>query len=225
MIRPHHIILLTLLILTTASIAQTQETGTEPVGMDSISSIHTAQWIWQPAVPATMVSVSVAGLFSPWMKEQNVRLRDAVQEANGGHRCHIDDGIIYLPAASVYGLKLCGLESKHDYLQLTHILGQSYLIGGGITLCCKELIDIRRPDGRALNSYPSGHTMTAFVGAEVLRKEYGEEYPAIAVAGYTVAIATAMLRIYNNRHWLNDVVAGAGLGILSVQLTYALSKK
>ena len=28
--------------------------------------------------------------------------------------------------------------------------------------------------------------------------------------------------MYNNRHWLTDVVAGAGIGILSVQAAYWL---
>ena len=55
---------------------------------------------------------------------------------------------------------------------------------------------------------------------EILRREYGEEYPWIAVAGYAVAVTVAAMRIYNNRHWLGDVCAGAGLGILSVTLTY-----
>ena len=63
------------------------------------------------------------------------------------------------------------------------------------------------------------------MGAEVLRKEYGEEYPAVAVAGYAVATFTALMRVYNNRHWLNDVLAGASIGVLSVQLTYALNRK
>ena len=29
-----------------------------------------------------------------------------------------------------------------------------------------------------------------------------------------------VLRIYNNRHWLNDVLAGAGIGILSARIGY-----
>ena len=40
------------------------------------------------------------------------------------------------------------------------------------------------------------------------------------MAGYAVATTVAIMRIYNNRHWLGDVCAGAGLGILSVTLVY-----
>ena len=75
-----------------------------------------------------------------------------------------------------------------------------------------------------INSFPSGHTYIAFVGAETLRKEYGEEYPWLAVAGYAVATLVGTMRIYNDRHWAGDVLAGAGLGILSVNITYWISR-
>ena len=98
--------------------------------------------------------------------------------------------------------------------------GGSYLLGIGWLNAFKYGIGIERPDNSTKNSFPSGHTFTAFTGAEVLRREYGEEYPWIAVAGYTVATIVGMMRIYNNRHWAGDVLAGAGLGILSTTLVY-----
>jgi membrane-associated phospholipid phosphatase len=45
------------------------------------------------------------------------------------------------------------------------------------------------------------------------------------VAGYAVAVGSGVLRMYNNKHWLNDVVAGAGVGILSTRLAYWLYPK
>lgn len=79
-----------------------------------------------------------------------------------------------------------------------------------------------RPDGSSRNSFPSGHTATAFVGAELLRREYWEVSPWIGVAGYAVAAGTGFFRMYNNRHWLTDVLSGAGIGILSVEAAYWL---
>ncbi|HRN46930.1 MAG TPA: phosphatase PAP2 family protein, partial [Niabella sp.] len=35
-----------------------------------------------------------------------------------------------------------------------------------------------------------------------------------------VATGTGVLRMLNNRHWLGDVVAGAGIGIASTKLAY-----
>lgn len=78
----------------------------------------------------------------------------------------------------------------------------------------------RRPDSDTRNSFPSGHTATAFMGAEFLYREYGDVSPWIGYAGYAVAATTGYLRIYNNRHYLNDVIAGACVGILSARIAY-----
>jgi hypothetical protein len=89
----------------------------------------------------------------------------------------------------------------------------------GIKYTAKEM----RPDGSTANSWPSGHTATAFVGASLLHKEYGlTRSPWWSVAGYGVATATGVMRVLNNRHWISDVMSGAGIGIMSTELGYAL---
>lgn len=47
----------------------------------------------------------------------------------------------------------------------------------------------------------------------------------IGYAGYAIAAITGYLRIYNDRHYLNDVVAGACIGVLSTKLAYWLYPK
>jgi hypothetical protein len=42
------------------------------------------------------------------------------------------------------------------------------------------------------------------------------------VAGYGVAAATGVMRVLNNRHWVSDVMSGAGIGIMSTELGYAI---
>ena len=79
-----------------------------------------------------------------------------------------------------------------------------------------------RPPG-ARNSFPSGHTATAFMAAEFLRMEFGHISPAITLVGYGFALTTTTMRIVNDRHWLTDTVAGAGVGILSVKIAYWLA--
>jgi membrane-associated phospholipid phosphatase len=74
-------------------------------------------------------------------------------------------------------------------------------------------------------SFPSGHTATAFMGAQFLYEEYKDVSPWIGYAGFTIAAATGYLRIYNHRHYLNDVIAGACVGILSTKLAYWLYPK
>lgn len=45
------------------------------------------------------------------------------------------------------------------------------------------------------------------------------------ISAYSGAVAVGLLRMYNNKHWFSDVVAGAGLGVLSTQVSYWLYPK
>ena len=99
----------------------------------------------------------------------------------------------------------------------------SYGIMAGFVNGIKYTASEMRPDGSTANSWPSGHTATSFVGATILHKEYGlTRSPWFSVAGYGVATATGVMRILNNRHWISDVLSGAGIGIMSTELGYAL---
>lgn len=132
------------------------------------------------------------------------------------------DVLQFVPAASVYILNATGVRGKHSYLDATVILGTSWLIMGAAVNGLKYGVARRRPDGSARNSFPSGHTATAFMGAEFLRREYWDTTPWIGVIGYSMAIGVGVSRMCNNRHWVSDVFAGAGIGILSVQAAYWL---
>ena len=135
----------------------------------------------------------------------------------------IDDYTQFFGPAMVVGLKLGGYEGRSDWPRLLASAGASYAIMAafvnGIKYTAKEM----RPDGSSANSWPSGHTATAFVGASLLHKEYGlTRSPWWSVAGYGVATATGVMRVLNNRHWISDVMSGAGIGIMSTELGYAL---
>lgn len=175
----------------------------------------------QLIVPCTLIGVGVIGLESDWLKYQNREIREELQE-NIDRKFTIDDFSQYAPIAAVYGLKLCGIKGKHGYGDMTVILGTACTLMGAAVYTMKNVTKVERPDGSARNSFPSWHTATAFMGAELLRREYRDVSPWIGVAGYAVAAGTGFFRIYNNRHWLTDVIAGAGIGILSVQAAYWL---
>ena len=136
----------------------------------------------------------------------------------------IDDYTQFFGPAVTVGLKLAGYEGRSDWPRLMASAAMSYGIMAafvnGIKYTAKEM----RPDGSTANSWPSGHTATAFVGASLLHKEYGlTRSPWFSVAGYGVATATGVMRVLNNRHWISDVMSGAGIGIMSTELGYALS--
>ena len=139
-------------------------------------------------------------------------------------KTEIDNYTQYFGPAMVFGLKLAGVEGRSTWPRLLASTAMSYGIMAafvnGIKYTAKEM----RPDGSTANSWPSGHTATSFVGATLLHHEYGmTRSPWYSIAGYGVATATGIMRVLNNRHWVSDVMSGAGIGIMSTELAYALS--
>jgi membrane-associated phospholipid phosphatase len=97
-----------------------------------------------------------------------------------------------------------------------------YLISDNL----KKLTNEHRPAPYTGNhSFPSGHTCTSFSTAEVLHSELKDSLPWLSYSGYVTATAVAVIRVMKNRHWLQDVVAGAAIGIISTKLAYALVNK
>jgi membrane-associated phospholipid phosphatase len=60
------------------------------------------------------------------------------------------------------------------------------------------------------SSFPSGHTTVAFAAATVVAEQYPRWY--IAAPLYAGAAGVGFSRMYANKHWMSDVVAGAMLG-------------
>ena len=135
----------------------------------------------------------------------------------------IDNYTQFSGIALTVGLKLAGVEGRSSWPRLFASSLASYGVMAafvnGIKYTAKEL----RPDYSTFNSWPSGHTATAFVGATILHKEYGAtRSPWYSIAGYSLATATGVMRVLNNRHWISDVLSGAGIGILSTELAYGI---
>jgi hypothetical protein len=68
----------------------------------------------------------------------------------------------------------------------------------------------KRPNGKRNLSFPSGHTSFTFGIAEVVRTLYGKR---VGTLFYLMALNTGISRIHDNKHYLSDVIAGAGLGV------------
>lgn len=70
------------------------------------------------------------------------------------------------------------------------------------------------------NSFPSGHTAYAFMGATFLSTTFSQEYPEsqwkvpVIAGSYTLASAIAAMRIESGNHYITDVLAGAAIGSL-----------
>lgn len=68
--------------------------------------------------------------------------------------------------------------------------------------------------GYELTSLPSGHAVTAFSIASAV----SILFPRAGIAAFVIAISIGTTRIILTSHYLSDVIAGAGIGILSTML-------
>ena len=104
------------------------------------------------------------------------------------------------------------------------ILIEAVLINGMITEVLKIGFGRSRPlekegnvdfDGLKFNnpdnSFPSGHTSTAFTISTVLAERI--KNPFVSVILYSLAGLTAFQRIYSDNHWFSDTILGAAIGI------------
>jgi membrane-associated phospholipid phosphatase len=131
----------------------------------------------------------------------------------------IDNYIQYAPIGELYIADLTGVKHLNSSWNQTKYLAISELITSAIVQSLKLITKVPRPNGGTL-SFPSGHTSNAFASATVLFKEYQDSNLPIALSGYGFSTATGILRMTNNRHWISDVLAGAGIGLLVTHLVY-----
>jgi membrane-associated phospholipid phosphatase len=149
-----------------------------------------------------------------------VTIRDFIQKNINGYRNHAEDYFQYAPILELYAADIFHMQPSNNAWGHTKCLLLSELGTAAITHLLKSSFDIERPDGSAKNSFPSGHTSQAFTAATVLYLEMKDSHPIYAYSGYVFATATGAFRMINNRHWLPDVLVGAGLGILVTNLVY-----
>lgn len=185
-------------------------------------SLDTAQVDRLPGTPYWQMGVAPATLFSASALSWGYRkeAREIRNRYIPNFRSHYDDYLQYAPAVGVFALKAAGVKGRNRMGRAA----VSYIASIGVMALLvnslKYTTKVVRPDGSKANSFPSGHTSNAFMNATFLHKEYGFVSPVYSIAGYTAGSLTGIGRNLNNRHWISDVLAGAGIGILSTQLAY-----
>ena len=176
-------------------------------------------WVGIPLFAAGLIAKGEKAAFRQDYNNPNTKIRLIKTNFHN----EIDNYTQYVPLALTIGLKIAGVESRSDWPRFWASSAASAAIMAGLVNGIKYTASEMRPDGSTRNSWPSGHTATAFLAATILHKEYGlTRSPWYSVGAYTLATATGVRRVLNNRHWISDVLSGAGIGILSVELGYGL---
>jgi membrane-associated phospholipid phosphatase len=126
------------------------------------------------------------------------------------------DNYLQLEAVlQIYGGRFLGFKPKNDFQHQTINIIMANAITTGIVYPLKHTFKVERPDKSNNFSYPSGHTAIAFTNAALLYYEYKDSNLWYASSGFLFATATGMLRITNNKHYVSDVLTGAGIGMAS----------
>ena len=117
------------------------------------------------------------------------------------------------------------VQGSHNWPRFIVNTGASVVVAFGAKTALKAMIKDERPDHSDNKSFPSGHASMAFAAARSIDKEFRKDCIWIPIAGYAAATAVGIERIANKHHHWYDVVAGAGIGIGSAELTWWLSDK
>ena len=163
------------------------------------------------------VPLVTAGLI---VKSEDDHFRSLRNDYMPRFRNHTDDYMQLAPAAVMLGLKAAGVKGRSSWGRMLVSDAFAAALMAGVVNTLKTTTHVMRPDGSDNHSFPSGHTATAFMTATMLSKEYGHNFPWISIGAYTTATATGLMRMANNKHWLSDVLTGAGIGILSTEVGY-----
>lgn len=113
-------------------------------------------------------------------------------------------------------------------LHATEAILIANLVSGGIKVVAgraRPEVDVDNPRdfqlfrgfrGGAFQSFPSGHTTSAFAFATTISSELARWQPGtrwtVGPVLYAGAALAGVSRMYNNKHWASDVLAGAAIG-------------
>ena len=148
-------------------------------------------------IPSVLIGYGIASLEIHGLKQLNLSTRYEISE-HQPDKIKLDNYTQYLPAVMVYGLNWAGIKGKHNLKDRTIIYATSQLIAASMVVPLKHITKEERPDGSNLQSFPSGHTTTAFSSAQFLYREYRDTNFWLSISGYPIAIFTGVYRALNN---------------------------
>jgi membrane-associated phospholipid phosphatase len=130
-------------------------------------------------------------------------------------------GSTYATGGLTIGLYVAGRATRNARLRETGLLGAEALIDEGIiTEALKGVTQRPRPrvdnasgeffDGG--NSFPSGHSASAWALATVIASEYGHHRPVVRFGVYGLATAVSLSRYTGRAHFLSESLVGSALG-------------
>jgi len=123
-------------------------------------------------------------------------------------------GALGAPALAMGAVMLSGIKKKQSYKEIypdLEMIFGAYSVNFLTVYSIKLLARRERPDKSNKRSFPSGHSANSFLMASLLTEMYGTE---LSIPFYGLATLVALSRLQQNRHYLSDVIMGAGIGFV-----------
>lgn len=176
-------------------------------------------------VPTTFLVYGCLKPVIPGIENLDTRIWEDIHENHPDFYTSADDYLQWVPSASIYLMDAFKVKTKHSFKEHLLIDAGSIIITGGAGFVMRKISGNIEAYNTHGTWFPSGHTANAFRGAEIVFQELKDTHRVLSYSGYLVASAVGVLRIYNKQHLLSEVLAGAGLGMLSTKLTYLVFDK
>ena len=190
---------------------------------DSIAAADTLPPL-RPVRPWAGIAAG-AGMLGVAAAARQAYPRDFAVQASGPRSDRMTDYLQYAPMVAPWIFKAAGAHTRSDWGRLAVSQGVAAAVMIGTVKGLKDAVGSTRPDGSGRGSFPSGHTAWAFMGATMVAYELGDISPWYAVGAYTLATGIAVERVLDRHHYSTDVMAGAGIGILSANVGYLISDR
>lgn len=162
----------------------------------------------------------------------------SIQERRFARRVAVVVEEIAVPGAFIIGASLYGVGkamNKDDLADLGLHGSEAVLVGLAVTGAIKVLAGRARPylgrddphnfgllrgwKNHDYTSFPSGHTLIAFAAASAVTEETRRFWPnavwLVGTAMYGGAALVGWSRMYDNAHWMSDVVVGGAIGVFA----------
>lgn len=190
----------------------------EPVLADTVEVGHERMFRPQQlVVPAVMITAGAVAVSNDHLRDLKMDVRDAFQRGRGSHRkANVET---WVTLSSQLFTVCLGPKPKHSFVDRMLVKATSYAVLYSTMPIVRRCVREPRPDGHSQHAFPSFKTANAFMAAEQVRIERGWGW---GMGMYTIAAGVGVLQMYNDRAYVNDVVAGAGMGILACHAAYWL---
>ena len=176
-------------------------------------------------VPSAFILYGCLKPVIPAIENLDNRIMERMMTRYPDNYTKVDDYLQWAPSASIYVMDAFKVKTRHTFLEHLAIDAGSIIITGGAGFVMRKISGNMEVYNQNNTRFPSGHTANAFRGAEIVYQELKVSHPLLSYSGYLVATAVGLLRIYNKEHFLTEVIAGAGLGMLSTKFTYLVFDK